>query len=242
MFNIGEWVECKNSFQTPELAVGARYEIANVRKNSCGVFQVWLSYKNKWYSAARFKSAEEPQELTENQTYSVVENNMSQDHSADSMVNSKSLFEMTNSVLSLNREHKIWCDTCEGGGEIDETLGGKSFSNRHAKCPDCDGKGFWLKSFETKPEESDKEKTEWTDKHYDFSYQLTQKDIENGFVKVDPYFVARIWQLGKKDDSGVLFHNLKNISRYGEKNSKEREIRALYAQIKRLAELEGVEL
>ena len=84
--------------------------------------------------------------------------------------------------------------------------------------------------------------TDWTDKHYDAFYHLTPKDIENGFVKVDPYFVARIWQLGKKDDSGVLFHNLKNISRYGEKNSKEREIRALYAQIKRLAELEEIEL
>lgn len=99
-----------------------------------------------------------------------------------------------------------------------------------------------LRHFKKSDTESLKTKTEWTDKHYDFSYQLTKQDIENGFVKVDPYFVARIWQLGKKDDSGVLFHNLKNISRYGKKNSKEREIRALYAQIKRLAELEEIEL
>lgn len=33
------------------------------------------------------------------------------------------------------------CDTCEGEGTIDETLGGYSFSNPKAQCPDCDGRG-----------------------------------------------------------------------------------------------------
>ena len=84
--------------------------------------------------------------------------------------------------------------------------------------------------------------TEWTDKHYDNNYVLSKRDIERGFVKVDPYFVSKIWRIGSKDDSGALWHCFKAIARYGEKNSKEREIRALYAQIKRLAELEGVEL
>lgn len=84
--------------------------------------------------------------------------------------------------------------------------------------------------------------TEWTDKHYDNNYTLTQQDIERGFVKVDPYFVSKIWKIGSKDDSGALWHCFKAIARYGEKNSKEREIRALHAQIKRLAELEGIEL
>lgn len=88
----------------------------------------------------------------------------------------------------------------------------------------------------------EKQQTQWTDKHYDAYYTLTQKDVEAGKVKIDPYFVAKQWRLGEKDDTGVLFHNLKNISRYGEKNSKEREIKALHAQIKRLAEIEGVEL
>lgn len=86
------------------------------------------------------------------------------------------------------------------------------------------------------------EQTEWTDKHYDNNYTLTQKDIERGFVKVDPYFVSKIWKIGSKDDSGALWHCFKAIARYGEKNSKEREIRALHAQIKRLAELEQIEL
>lgn len=38
---------------------------------------------------------------------------------------------------------KHWCETCEGLGTIDETLGGESFSNPKATCPDCDGQGWW---------------------------------------------------------------------------------------------------
>lgn len=83
---------------------------------------------------------------------------------------------------------------------------------------------------------------EWTDKHYDNNYTLTQKDIERGFVKIDPYRVSKQWRLGSKDESGVLFHILKTVARFGEKNSREREVKALYAQIKCLAEIEGVDL
>ena len=83
---------------------------------------------------------------------------------------------------------------------------------------------------------------EWTDKHYDNNYTLTQKDIERGFVKIDPYFVSKMWKVGGKDDSGALCHCFKTIARFGEKNSREREIKALYAQIKCLAEIEGVNL
>lgn len=83
---------------------------------------------------------------------------------------------------------------------------------------------------------------EWTDKHYDNNYTLTQKDIERGFVKIDPYRVSKQWRLGSKDESGVLFHILKTVARFGEKNSREREVKALYAQIKCLAEIEGVNL
>lgn len=80
------------------------------------------------------------------------------------------------------------------------------------------------------------------DSHYNFDYVLTEADREKGVVKIDPYFVAKQWRLGSKDDTGVLFHCLKNISRYSDKNTKEREIKALYLQIKRLAELEKVSL
>jgi hypothetical protein len=80
------------------------------------------------------------------------------------------------------------------------------------------------------------------DAHYSFNYSLTQDDVDAGYIKVDPYFVAKQWALGSKDDTGVLFHCLKNISRYSDKNTKQREITALHLQIKRLAELEGVVL
>ena len=83
---------------------------------------------------------------------------------------------------------------------------------------------------------------EWSDKHYSFEYFVTVRDSEAGSIRVDPYFVSKQWQLGKKDDTGTIFHILKTIARFGEKNSKEREIKALYAQVKRLAELEGVDL
>ena len=81
------------------------------------------------------------------------------------------------------------------------------------------------------------------DAHYSsFVYTLTEADKQKGTLKVDPYFVSNQWQLGSKDNTGVLFHCLKNISRYSDKNTKEREIIALFKQVKRLAELEKVDL
>lgn len=85
--------------------------------------------------------------------------------------------------------------------------------------------------------------TGWSDAHYaSFSYTLTEDDKKAGSIKIDPYFVAKQWGLGMRDDSGILFHNLKTIARFGDKNSREREIVALYKQVKRLAEIEGVVL
>lgn len=87
---------------------------------------------------------------------------------------------------------------------------------------------------------------EWSDEHYSFLYKhpVTRGDSDVGFVeiKVDPYFVNKVWKLNSKEDSGGLFHNLKTIARFGDKNSVERELKALHAQIKRMAELNGVEL
>lgn len=80
------------------------------------------------------------------------------------------------------------------------------------------------------------------DKHYNFYYNLNQQEKDSNTLKVDPYFVSKQWKLGDKDNTGCIFHILKTIARFGEKNSKEREIKAMYLQIKRLAELEGVEL
>ena len=85
-------------------------------------------------------------------------------------------------------------------------------------------------------------KSEWTASHYDNYYHLTPKDIEAGRIKIDAYFVNKMWKLNQKDDTGGLFHNLKTIARFSEKNSIERELKALYNQTKRMAELYGVDL
>ena len=40
--------------------------------------------------------------------------------------------------------NEVECETCQGVGTIDMRLGGYSFSNPAAKCPDCDGAGFLI--------------------------------------------------------------------------------------------------
>lgn len=84
--------------------------------------------------------------------------------------------------------------------------------------------------------------TQWSDVHYNNYYQLTPEDIEAGQIKIDAYFVNKVWKLNSKDDTGVLFHSLKTIARFGDKNPIEREIKALYNQTKRMAQLHGIEL
>ncbi len=83
---------------------------------------------------------------------------------------------------------------------------------------------------------------DWSKEHYDLNYILTEEDRKKGYVRLDAYTVAKVWRIGSKDDSGALWHTFKTFPRYGEKNSKAREIQAMYAQIKALARIEGVEL
>ena len=82
----------------------------------------------------------------------------------------------------------------------------------------------------------------YTTDHYNLYYTLTEKDIEAGKIKVDAYWVAKQWKTGSRDDSGALWHSLKTIARFGEKNDKAREIKALYNQAKALARIYDVEL
>lgn len=98
----------------------------------------------------------------------------------------------------------------------------------------------WGDMFPEGQEHVDKEA--WTNTHYNHNYILTEKEKEQGFVKLDAYKVAKVWKIGSKDDSGALWHTFKIFPRYGEKNSVEREIKAMYNQIKCLAEIEGVDL
>jgi hypothetical protein len=87
-----------------------------------------------------------------------------------------------------------------------------------------------------------KPNTEWSDSHYDFSYELTEKDIEVGEIKIDPMFVSNHWKLGLKDPSCIIYHQLKTLARFGDKNPVEREIVALYKQAKRMAEIYNIDL
>lgn len=85
-------------------------------------------------------------------------------------------------------------------------------------------------------------KDTYTTDHYNLYYTLTENDIEAGKIKVDAYWVAKQWKTGSRDDSGALWHSLKTIARFGEKNDKAREIKALYNQAKALARIYDVEL
>lgn len=100
--------------------------------------------------------------------------------------------------------------------------------------------GYFKYRFEDVPAQQEEFKEVAIDAHYNFDFKFKLTDDVEMKLKVDPYFVAKQWRLGLKDDSGVLFHILKTIARFGDKNSKEREITAMYKSIKRLAELEGV--
>lgn len=83
---------------------------------------------------------------------------------------------------------------------------------------------------------------EYSLSHYNNYYILTEEDIEAGQIKVDAYWVAKQWKTGSRDDSGALWHSLKTIARFGDKNSVDREIKALYNQAKALARIYKVDL
>lgn len=84
---------------------------------------------------------------------------------------------------------------------------------------------------------------EWTDEHYNFDYKLTPEDIEKGSVRIDAYFVNRMWNINQADDTGAAFHLLKTLTRLSNnKNPLERELTAIVEQAKILAKLHNVEL
>ena len=82
----------------------------------------------------------------------------------------------------------------------------------------------------------------WTSSHYDSKINLTKADIKNGSVRVDAYAVYRANEIHKQDKSGVLFHLLKTILRFGVKNTVEREVLAIVNQSLRLAREEGIDI
>lgn len=83
---------------------------------------------------------------------------------------------------------------------------------------------------------------EWTDKHYDNFYQLTENDIKAGKVKIDAYFVNRMWKINQWDDTGAGFHVLKTLPRIANnKNPLKRELVALKRQVDLLCKMHGVD-
>lgn len=118
----GEKIKCLSNFQTPELVVGKIYTAGITRKNVHGVWQVEVG--GKWYIHDRFElvSKEQPQGVP------------------------PSHVALGSELVQVGEPYmKIWCDTCQGTGEIDETVGGlpPQYARENAPCPDCDGNGWW---------------------------------------------------------------------------------------------------
>ena len=60
---------------------------------------------------------------------------------------------------------KLWCETCEGKGTVDNTLGGDNINaTDHDPCPDCDGSGGFISSVyrAAPPAEAKREPQDWT--------------------------------------------------------------------------------
>jgi hypothetical protein len=80
------------------------------------------------------------------------------------------------------------------------------------------------------------------DAHYSLEYFLQDDEVEKRYIRMDPYRVAKTWRLSQRDSTGGLFHILKTLARNKVGNTMEREIKAIYKTIKRVAEIEGVDL
>ncbi|AKA61221.1 hypothetical protein [Pseudoalteromonas phage H103] len=84
-------------------------------------------------------------------------------------------------------------------------------------------------------------KSDWSDEHYNHFYQLSEEDIKAGKIKVDAYFVNRMWKINSWEDTGAGFHILKTLPRIANnKNSLKRELVALKKQVDILCKLHGV--
>ena len=107
-------------------------------------------------------------------------------------------------------------------------------SLKNAERPD-------LTKYPSNPSESPNS-SNWSDEHYNHFYKLTKEDIERGEVKVDAYFVNRMWKINSWEDTGAGFHILKTFPRIANnKNSLKRELVALKKQVDILCKLHGVD-
>ncbi len=71
---------------------------------------------------------------------------------------------------------------------------------------------------------------------------MNEEDIKAGRIKVDAYFVNRMWKINSWEDTGAGFHILKTLPRIANnKNSLKRELVALKKQVDILCKLHGVD-
>lgn len=89
---------------------------------------------------------------------------------------------------------------------------------------------------------SEEKQKECRAEHYGFKYHLRRDEVLNGHVIIDPYAVAKVWNLGSKDPSGALFHILKTIAKLSklEGNSLEREIQSIELTLKRYRDVRKI--
>lgn len=109
----------------------------------------------------------------------------------------------------------------------------RNYANAVASNADCEREYAILKK-----EYDKKDVVVAIDNHYNFNYECKNLDE----IRLDPYFINKEWKLNSKDDTGCLFHILKTVARFGDKNDPDREIKAIYKSILRMAELYDVEL
>ena len=114
---------------------------------------------------------------------------------------------------------------------------------------DCSEEGVDVSMYtHTTPLTENPDPNEWTDKHYANTLKLRKHEIEAikqgdmAEIPLDVYRVSTAWGIACKEPSGALWHMFKTFPRFGDKNSVEREVQALYAQCKCLARELDVEL
>ena len=145
---------------------------------------------------------------------------------------------------------KVVCDEYVITSETDETLVSQKFSDcvieeSNGKPLEVSWGGVSVGECNIIPEQNTPHKSDggWSDTHYDFDYSLTEEDLVKGSVRVDAYFVNRMWGINKWDDTGAAFHMLKTLTRASQgKNSIKRELTAIVKQANILAKLHGVEV
>ena len=70
----------------------------------------------------------------------------------------KALAKQEQSTECVGEPAKLWCETCEGTGEVYQEHQANCHVGGHFKCPDCDGEGYIVSSlYSTTPQPKQKQ-------------------------------------------------------------------------------------